>query len=175
MCPARTLILARVEDRSSQKHPMKGFLPVSLPTVWAPALSEIAARSLSSPPPEVLRVVELTHASSTSHSKHSRVKRRRRQLKAAILPQLKQSPELEMEGSGQSLANYPIYFQWAAAMQKKKNPTNTSVFRNNWMFLRITRNDAQLHYYVTLVWRFVFSSSVCKPEPCFVSRRHLQN
>lgn len=41
-----------------------------------------------------------------------------------------------IQDTGQSLANYPIYSQCAAAMQKLAFPFNASVFRSNWMFYK---------------------------------------
>lgn len=59
--------------------------------------------------------------SSASHSRHSQLNTPKA-TETALLPQLEQSPELHKEGwiqdSGPSPADYPIYSQWAAAMEK---------------------------------------------------------
>lgn len=161
-------VLARVEARPTPKHPMEGFLPVSLPAVQGNSLSASAARALSSPTPEVLRAAERAPGSA-SHSRHSP-----KATETPLLPQSEQSPELHKEGWIQSPANYPIYSQWAAAMEKGALSTDTTEFRNNWIFY-IPWNDAQSCYSMTPSPCFVPSRSKCKPEICFVYRRHLQN
>lgn len=55
-------VLAREDARPTLKHPMEGFLPVSLPAVQGNSLSASAARALSSPTEEVLRGAQGVHA-----------------------------------------------------------------------------------------------------------------
>lgn len=155
-------VLARADARPTPKHPMEGFLPVSLPAVQGNSLSASAARALSSPTPEVLRAAE-RECARLSFSFQAQPK-----------GNWNTTPATGRTKSWAAEANYPIYCQWASATEKRAFSNDTTEFRNNWIFY-IPWNDSQSRYSMTPAPCFVPSRSECKPEICFVYRRHLQN
>lgn len=86
-------VLARVDARPTPKHPMEGFLPVSLPAVQGNSLSAGAARALSSPTAEVLRGALWVHA-RLSLSLQAQPPQHPKATETPLLPHLEQSSEL---------------------------------------------------------------------------------
>lgn len=170
-------VLARLDARPTPQHPMEGFLPVSLPAVQGNPLSASAARVLSSPTPEVLR---------------SRASARQPQLlipgTASLTPQrqLKQHschsqnkvPSCRRKDGSKILAHHQQMIPFILSRQLPRKNGHFQLTQQNLEAtgcIYIPWNNTQSCYSVTPGPCFVPSRSECKPETCFVYRRHLQN